>query len=287
MSGYLYRVRERFHPLNVLRRHVLTRAALRAMDVPIWVKLPGVRWETKVRLVRHASFFTLSAGVEPGIFELFCTIRQQFGIRSFWDVGANVGYYTWLVKSIAPEAKIRMFEPDPDNLALVWETIRHANLPDIAVREVAVSDKCGTRCFARDRVSGLTGAIQDNGATYSERQWGVPARTVIVDTVSLDDERVAAEAVDLIKIDVEGHEEAVIRGALETIRHDQPILIFECFHGGNEIIGSLNPLGYTFLDAERMTSDLNMATNFVALPKQREARIDELLRRWRDKAARA
>jgi FkbM family methyltransferase len=286
VSCYLYQVRERFHPLNLLRRHKLSRAVLSAIDIPIWVKLPGVRWKAKVRLVRHASFFILSGGVEPGVSALFRAIGRQFGIQSFWDVGANVGYYSWLVKSIAPEAKVRMFEPDPDNLALLRKTMRRAELSEIVVREVAVSDARGRRRFARDEVSGSTGGIEENAITYSERHWGVQSGLLEVDTVSLDDEGASCGAVDLIKIDVEGHEEAVIRGALGTIRRDQPIVIFECFHGGTEIIRTLAPLGYSFIDADGTGGDLGTATDFLALPKRHSAALEELRCRWKDEAAR-
>jgi FkbM family methyltransferase len=286
LSDYLYRARERFHPLNRLRRNPLSRAVLSAMDVPIWVVLPGVRWKVRVRLVRHASWFVLSDGVEPGIVALFRAIARKPGIRSFWDVGANVGYYSWLTKSIIPEAAVRMFEPDPDNLALVRETINRAGLSAVTVREVAVSDEPGTRPFALDEISGSTSSILDRGPTYSESQWGVVPCTLIVDTISLDDERAAAGAVDLIKIDVEGHEEAVIRGALETICRDQPILIFECFHGGGEIIDALGALGYAFIDAETMCTDLCMTTNFLALPERHHELFHELAHDLKKEAAR-
>jgi hypothetical protein len=135
------------------------------------------------------------------------------------------------------------------------------------------------RCFARDRVSGSTGGVLGDNVGYSEREWGVPTSIASVSAVSLDDERAAAGAVDLIKIDVEGHEEAVIRGALETIRRDRPILIFDCFHGGREIINALQPLGYMFIDAERIAGDLCTTTNFLALPKRHHSALNEVVRR--------
>lgn len=212
VNRYLYRVRDRFHPLDQLRRHTLSRALLRALDLQIWVKLPGMRWTARMRLVRPASFFVLYGIVDPGIFALICTIGRQFGIRSFWDIGANVGYYSWLVKGIAPEAEIRMFEPDLDNLDLVRQTIRRASLRGVTVREFAVSDARDVRCFALDEISGATGGIIETCIDFSKRQWRVASRTIMVNTVTLDEERHATGAVDLIKMDVEGHEEAVIRG---------------------------------------------------------------------------
>jgi FkbM family methyltransferase len=281
LSSYLYRVRDRLHPLNHLRRHAFTRAILQAIDVPVWAGLPGVRWNVRVRLIRHACYFVLSAGAEPGVASLVCSIVRQCGVRSFWDVGANIGYYSWLVKSIAPTAQIRMFEPEPDNLLLIRSTIRRNSMLGVTVRGVAASDTHGTCCFSRDWISGSTGSVLQNDS-YSERAWRVAPRAVTATTVLLDDERRAAGITDLVKIDVEGHEEAVIRGALETIRSDQPILIIECFHRGNEMITALQPLNYVFLDAERMTSVLPATSNFLALPKRYHAVAGEL-RRTKDK----
>jgi FkbM family methyltransferase len=258
---------------------------LAVLDVPLWAKPSGVDWKVKVRLVRHASFFILAKGVEPGIVAWFRVIAKEVGLRSFWDVGANVGYYSWLVKSISPLTEVRMFEPDPDNLSLVRETIEHRRLTGVTLREVAVSDMVGPRCFALDTVSGLTGGILEDSIGYSEREWRVPIRPLTVNAVSLDNERNETGPIDLIKIDVEGHEEAVIRGGRETIRSDQPVLIFECFHGGAEIRRTLEPLGYALLDAERTSDVLNEAINFVAFPSRHKPLLEELRCRWKDEMA--
>jgi hypothetical protein len=70
----------------------------------------------------------------------------------------------------------------------------HAKTPhgsrDITVREVAVSDASGQRCFVRDEVSGSTGGIEDGESTFSQRQSNVAGTTCTVDTVSLYEERV-------------------------------------------------------------------------------------------------
>ena len=280
MNYWLYRVRDRFHPLNYLWRHALSRKALRTIDIPLWVRLPGVDWKVRVRLVRHASAFLLPGGVEPAILGLFRAIAREIGILTFWDVGANVGYYTWLTKSIAPKAEVRMFEPDADNTLLIRETMRKTGENGIILREVAVSDAQGQQRFARDELSGSTGGIQGTIGAFSQEQWGVSGPIVMVNTVTLDQERTRAETVDFIKIDVEGHEEAVIRGGRSTIEKDQPILIFECFHGGAEITEYLTGIGYWVGDAERMSDDLGGATNFLALPPRHRALLDRLTQSW-------
>ncbi|MBF6571139.1 MAG: FkbM family methyltransferase [Candidatus Binataceae bacterium] len=144
----------------------------------------------------------------------------------------------------------------------------------------AFGDWQGQQRFVRDELSGSTGGIEGTESTFSERQWNVSGQTILVDTVTLDQERSRAETVDLIKIDVEGHEESVIRGGSETLKRDQPILIFECFHGATEITGFLSGLGYWIGDAERMTDDTDGTTNFLALPAQHRALLDQLRKAW-------
>jgi FkbM family methyltransferase len=271
-------IRDRFHPLYHLRRYPLSRKLLSAVDIPIWAKLPGVNWKVRVRFIRHASLFMLSNGAEPGILTLFRLIQRQIGIRSFWDVGANLGYYSWIIKSADSKSQVRMFEPETENLSLIRATIRRVGLVDITVRDVAVSDASGQRCFVRDEVSGTTGGIAESGNTFSQIHWNVTGAAQTMNTVSLDEERANSREADLIKIDVEGHEEAVIRGARQTIRDDQPILIFECFHGGNEIADFLGSLGYWIGNAETLEDDLKNACNFLALPARHRGKLDRMRR---------
>jgi len=173
-----------------------------------------------------------------------------------------------------------MFEPDANNAALIRETMHRTPLNGIVLREVAISDTQSRRRFVRDEVAGSTGGIKETLGTFSQDQWGVVGPTITVNTVTLDQERARTGAVDLLKIDVEGHEEAVVRGGLKTIEKDQPILIFECSHGGSEITGVLSGLGYWVGDAERISDDLGGATNFLALPPRHRALRNRLRKAW-------
>ena len=104
---------------------------------------------------------------------------------------------------------------------------------------------------------------------------------MIASTVTVDDERrEQVDPVDLIKIDVEGHEEAVVRGGRSTIEKDQPILIFECFHGGAEITEYLSRIRYWIGVAGRMSDELGEATNSLALPPRHRPLLDRLRQSW-------
>jgi FkbM family methyltransferase len=127
------------------------------------------------------------------------------------DVGANVGAYALLFAQwVTPTGRVLAFEPAPDTFDALR---RHAALNGVDgvldARRVALSDGAGTASFAADGISGanrLRGAGEGGGG-------------MAVETASLD-ELCAAENLSprLVKVDVEGAELAVLRGARETIR---------------------------------------------------------------------
>ena len=140
------------------------------------------------------------------------------------DVGANVGAYALLFAQwVSPGGRVLAFEPAPETHEALT---RHAALNGVAdvvdARRVALSDGAGTAAFAAE---GVSGANRLRGAGEAGGGMAVP-------TISLD-ELCAAEGISprLVKVDVEGAELAVLRGARETIRRfgDRMALFVE-FH---------------------------------------------------------
>lgn len=266
----LAELRERLHPLNWLRSSRIGRVLYQAADVPVWMHLPDVRWRVRARALRHAAFWVPGVRWEEGVRGRIKALCESLSIRTFLDVGANIGLYGWLVKSAAPEANIRLYEPDPDNAALLRHTLRDAGLDRVAVREVAVSDRCGHGVFAKDTVSGTTGSLERANMTFSETHWRTPTKELVVETVSLDAERALGDPVDLIKIDVEGHEASVLRGAQRLLVQDEPIVFFEQSTQDGEAASLLARLGYQFWNAdtgERI--DAGKAWMCLAVPERR------------------
>ena len=90
------------------------------------------------------------------------------------------------------------------------------------------------------------------------------AEQIIVQRVCLDD--LIEETVDLVKLDVEGHEPAVIRGMMSIISKNKPILLSEineywlrsCSHSsGAEYVGLLTSLGYDVFDVKNLEHPLS------------------------------
>lgn len=136
-----------------------------------------------------------------------------------FDIGANRGKYTRIMAERA--SKVLAFEPDPRSAKHLRDTV---SLPNVEVVAVAVSDRAGSVDFYLDLRPNLGGV-----ASSVNRLKGLTEfETVTVPTMSID--QFCAErklSPRLLKIDVEGHEAAVIRGAASTIKGCRPFIIFE------------------------------------------------------------
>jgi FkbM family methyltransferase len=143
--------------------------------------------------------------------------------RKAIDVGAHIGQ--WSRNMAADFAMVHAFEPVP-LYSECWranmEGIENAALHGLALgeREAIVALRCGTPGSHGDTF--LAPADQANVAI------DVPMRTL--DSLNV-------EAVDFIKIDCEGYELFVLKGAEETIRRDRPCIIVEQKPGKAQFFG--------------------------------------------------
>jgi len=158
----LERVRRRWHPLHRLRKLTLFRRITSVVDIPVWWHLYGVRHPVRLRLIRNLTYILNSRTNEPEIVALFRAIHKVFSPQTFWDVGAYIGYYSWLHRSQGTSMGVSvLFEPDPINLDLIHQTAwRVGDTSGIVILPYAVSETDGEAVFIADPVSGATGAIK-------------------------------------------------------------------------------------------------------------------------------
>ena len=125
------------------------------------------------------------------------------------DIGANVGYYSLFAARLAGEkGRIFSFEPAPDNFALLVRNIEVNGFKNIVPLQQAVSNKTGKGTLFLSKETDLhhLGTPDENG-------------TISVVTVTVDEfVKKTGCRVDMIKIDVEGWEMAVLQGMVETIK---------------------------------------------------------------------
>jgi FkbM family methyltransferase len=144
--------------------------------------------------------------------------------NTFIDIGANTGDYT---KMLAGRfERVIAFEPNKQAL----EGLRD-NLPqNVSVVEIGLSDKIGEETFAVFENSVHTRIIKDNPAPLINT--GNQTGEAIMTVETLD--RFNFHEVDFIKIDVEGMEVAVVKGAILTVNSNNPILLIEIHFKPNE-----------------------------------------------------
>ena len=130
------------------------------------------------------------------------------------DVGANIGYYALMARqSVGPEGRVVCFEPEPTNAAELRRNIAESGFTNVTVVEAAVGGERGSAKL----LLGLNGTL-----ATGEGEIEVPVVTV---------DAAMTSRVDLIKVDVEGFEGHVLRGAEGVIRADRPILFVEMHPG--------------------------------------------------------
>ncbi|MBY0388326.1 MAG: FkbM family methyltransferase [Mycobacterium pseudokansasii] len=159
------------------------------------------------------------------------------------DIGADVGEFT--IAMLAASRSVMAFEPRPAqarDLASMFTAVGAAVLVDA----VALSDKPGvTAMRVVESEPGRSTIDTDNVLSDVD---GGDVQTIDVPVKRLDD--LQLDDVGLIKIDVEGHELAVLRGAAETLRRNRPVILVEAEERHRpgavaEITTLLTGLGYT------------------------------------------
>jgi FkbM family methyltransferase len=149
--------------------------------------------------------------VEDAIF-LGPYIRE--GMTAF-DIGANIGYLTLLLcREVGPTGHVFAFEPEPENFRELVQNVEKNRISFCVPLQLAVG---ATDCRVALAL-GLNGYVQTEAAMEPK------CRMVSLDSFV---KQHGIPEVDLVKIDVEGHELDVLLGMSKVIDHDRPILYVE------------------------------------------------------------
>jgi FkbM family methyltransferase len=151
-----------------------------------------------------------------GTFEPKETVSVKGYLRpgmTFVDVGANVGYYTALAatKVAGRGGRVIAFEPSPYAFERLKRLVEENRLDYVSVMNAGLSDSSGkTKIYL--------GAGCDNHSPTMVAHEGANATEVNIVTLDAEAERLGLDRLDLIKIDVEGHEPKVLAGAKRLLR---------------------------------------------------------------------
>jgi len=213
------------------------------------------RVDTRVR-------YLWNAGREP---ELRLFIREHLGAdETVLDVGSHAGVYVLLFTRWSSRARVHAFEPNPATREVLARHIRFNGVGDrVTINRVAVSDRTGRATFFALPLEGMSRLGTANPEIAGR---AVP---LSVETVSVDDYCMRhAIAPTWLRVDVEGFEFAVLRGARTVIRRGRP---------GLRIVVEMHPsawkdAGETPESARALLDDLGLEP--IGLTGQRDPLAD-------------
>ena len=142
------------------------------------------------------------------------------------DAGGYVGD-TALLFSSYTDKSIHVFEASPSNMDIIRETIRLNQLENIVPVSKALGEKSGTATFSLGERNSCNSLVERPGYNYPNH--------IEVPVITLDDYvRENDLEVGLIKVDIEGGEQLLLKGAVETICTQHPILLISIYHSAND-----------------------------------------------------
>ncbi len=171
--------------------------------------------------------------------------------KCFVDIGANVGYFTLMGKSINPNLKIYSFEPNPNNVERLKKNLSLNKFKDVILSSHCVSDAKSEVTFAvpPENESGW-GRIENDFLPLDNFK-KITTQAVTLDAL-LQDGYFGSDRPDLLKVDIEGNEMKMILGAENFLKEFHPVICLElnepclkeCNTSSEDIIYKLKTIGY-------------------------------------------
>jgi FkbM family methyltransferase len=160
------------------------------------------------------------------------------------DIGANKGSFTFWLARWCHEGHVFAFEPQIDIAERLARDCRLFGFSNVRVEPAGVHSSSGTLELSVPRGHGP-------GASFNAPAAAADTVAVPVRVVALDDYFAGTERIALLKIDVEGAELDVFRGAERILKTSHPLLVFECEnrhlrgHCVEDVFRYLGSLGYS------------------------------------------
>tara|TARA_R110002012_G_scaffold114079_2_gene260434 strand:+ start:38662 stop:39633 length:972 start_codon:yes stop_codon:yes gene_type:complete len=159
--------------------------------------------------------------------------------KVFFDVGANIGVFSLLAEQFNPNTTIYCFEPNPINVNRIKANLIANNSKNTNLVSKAIGEKKGQLEFYVPN-GNYTSDVSSfyNAHTKDFNDFGTKA--INVEVISLDEFVLEnKEAPDLIKMDIELFEYQALKGSLNLLREENPVIIIELF---NDVVKrAINP----------------------------------------------
>jgi FkbM family methyltransferase len=226
----------------------------------------GLAFDMRYLPISHAHIGSIAGGnLESAVQEAMIRHLGRGGV--FYDVGANLGFFSLLAAHIAGlrDGRVYAFEAAPDNAEAIAVNARLNAIPNVSVRSVAVSDRSG-----QGRLQVVDDQSWSKLVEYGEHPF--TERVIDVELVAIDDLLAAGSDAlpppTVVKIDVEGAELAVLAGMRQTLAEHRPAIICELHDTHAEFVAFMGECGYRVINLEGTipVGEAGASAHALALP---------------------
>ena len=241
---------------RAMNRFVLFCRSAVGLGPLVRVKRHGVVWDLDLQQGIDLSIYVLGS-FEPRTGRASSRLARPRSTGL--DIGANIGAHTLpLARYVGPQGHIIAFEPTDYAYSKLRSNV-DLN-PSLATRIVVEQIMLTSDAQARPETSLYSSWPLDADTNLHPKHHGRLMSTEHAHAETLDDylKRTAVRRVDLIKIDVDGHELPVFKGSLATLREFHPAIVMEVapyshdeeHHSFEEFIDIFRGLHYSFKSAD-------------------------------------
>jgi FkbM family methyltransferase len=248
--------------LNGLRQKIRQYPRIRTLLLPWWLRLVDLGWRVRKFLKRPVKYAAGATTVmlypEGQIPEVLWKGNFESTERDFVaaylrpgmkvvNVGANVGLYTVMASAlVGPRGQVHAFEPSADSYSRLLRNLELNGCHNVTTRRAALSNVRGQLLLRVDPQH-----PSHDGHRFVE-EVGAAGRALpsdeIVEAITLDDYMTEPTGykLDLMVMDIEGAEFAVLQGAVEMLTRANPTILLECSKHQEDTENLLRQLGYKF-----------------------------------------
>lgn len=190
---------------------------------------------------------------------------RNAGIKTVIDAGAHAGEFSSAIHAVIPEAKIYAFEPLPDSSTQLRKKLGRNG--SVRVFQVALGEENGSVDFWRSSFSKSSSVLPMSELHQSAFPWSADNRPITVKLRRLDEylEQMQLPGKTLLKIDVQGYEDRVLRGAVKLLEHVHYVIVevsigqlYEGQADFHAIYDILAPFGFSYLgNLEQLASPVD------------------------------
>ncbi len=172
----------------------------------------------------------------------------------FVDVGCNVGWFVLVAASKLKEGKVIGLEPNQNCLQLLYRSLHENQLENVVIFPYAASDQHKLLQLSGHAAYGFVHSVNESDADY--------VQGVAIDTLLQHEPKI-----DVVKMDIEGHEPIALQGMTDALRKHKPIVISEFHPKLIQSSGNGQPQAYleTFASLGYQLSVIEISGNLQAM----------------------